>query len=88
MKYQHYKTQNQITSLVMKIFRILLSNYANILKLPPMSHIHDQISSDEKDLSEATIDIMKKTKTTEYGELKFVVLEKMEAGTPKHYATL
>jgi hypothetical protein len=53
-----------------------------------MSHIHDQISSDEKDLSEATIDIMKKTKTTEYGELKFVVLEKMEAGTPKHYATL
>lgn len=61
----------------------LLSNYANILKLPPMSQTHEQMSADEKDLSEAKIDIMKKTVTTEYSEFKFVVLEKMKAGTLK-----
>lgn len=61
----------------------LVSNYVNILKLLPMSHIHDLISADEKDLSEAAIDIMKKTMTAEYGGFKFVVLEKMKAGALK-----
>lgn len=61
----------------------LVSNCVNILKLLPMSHIHYLISADEKDLSEAAIDIMKKTMTTEYGGFKFVVLEKMKAGALK-----
>jgi hypothetical protein len=43
--------------------------------------MHNQISADQQDLTEAKIGIRKKTMTTEYNEFKFLVLEKMKIGT-------
>jgi hypothetical protein len=42
-----------------------------------VSETHDQISADKKDLSEATLDTMKKTTTAEYNVFNSVVLERL-----------
>jgi hypothetical protein len=48
-----------------------------------MNETHDEISADENDLSEATLDTMEKTLAAEYNVFNFVVLERIILGTLK-----
>ena len=70
----------------------LVCKYANTVKLSPASHMHNQISADQENLSEAKTGILvylrKRLLTAEYNKFKFLVPEKMRIGTLETFSTI